>query len=113
MAESSHRPQASGSTLVLGVVVGAMAGASGLAWWLLREAERRRQLQRATQRIGRPDLTLSSAATVPFADPGQPQGTQTLLDSPFQDRVQQLNQAIDGVRRQLEHLQTQGGQPGR
>ena len=112
MAESSHRPQASGSTLVLGVVVGAMAGASGLAWWLLRETERRRQLQRDLQRTGRPDLTLRSASTVPFADPGQQQGTHPPQDSPFQDRVQQLNQAIDEVRRQLEQLQTQGGQTG-
>jgi hypothetical protein len=112
MAESSNRPQDSGSTLVLGIVVGAMAGASGLAWWLWRETERRQQLQRVLQRTTRPDLALKSASTLPFADPKASPGTLPLQDSPFQDRVQQLNQAIDEVRRQLEQLQTQGGSPG-
>jgi len=112
MAESSNRPQASGSTLVLGVVVGAMAGASGLAWWLWRETERRHKLQRALQRPVRPDLSLRSASTAVFADPRTIQGTYPPQNAPFQDRVQQLNQAIDEVRRQLEELQTQGGRPG-
>jgi hypothetical protein len=111
MAESNNRPQASGSTLVLGVVVGAMAGASGLAWWLLRETERRHKLQRALQRTARPDLALRSASSVPFADSSANHGAHPPQDSPFQDRVQQLNQAIDEVRRQLEQLQTQGGRP--
>jgi len=114
MARSSKRPQANGSTLVLGVVVGAMAGASGLAWWLLRETERRRQLQSLLQRTTRADLALKGASTKPFADPSANHGAQyPQQDSPFQDRVQQLNQAIDEVRRQLEQLQTQGDQPGR
>ena len=111
MAESNNRPQASGSTLVLGVVVGAMAGASGLAWWLWRETERRHKLQRALQRTARPDLALRSASSVPFADSSANHGAHPPQDSPFQDRVQQLNQAIDEVRRQLEQLQTQGGRP--
>jgi len=113
MAESSNRPQASGSTLVLGVVVGAVAGASGLAWWLWRETERRHQLHKLMQGTARPDLTLSSGSSVPFADPHANRGAHPPQDSPFQDRVQQLNQAIDEVRRQLEQLQTQGDQPGR
>jgi hypothetical protein len=112
MAESRNRPQASGSTLVLAVVVGAMAGASGLAWWLLRETERRRQLQSVLQRTAQTKLALKSASTAVFADPRTIQGTYPPQNAPFQDRVQQLNQAIDEVRRQLEQLQTQGGQPG-
>lgn len=112
MAESSNSPQASGSTLLLGFVVGAMAGASGLAWWLLRETERRRQLQSMLQRTTQTKLTLKGSSATPLADPGANQGSHPLQDSPFQDRVQQLNQAIDEVRRQLEQLQTQGGGPG-
>ena len=114
MARSSKRPQANGSTLVLGVVVGAMAGASGLAWWLLKETERRRQLQSVLQRTTRAELALKSASTTPFDHPRVSHGAQPpQQDSPFQDRVQQLNQAIDEVRRQLEQLQIQGDRPGR
>jgi len=108
MAESRNRPQASGSTLVLGVVVGAMAGASGLAWWLLRETERRRQLQKVLPRTTWPAPALRNGSTAPFADPIKKHGAHPPQDPPFQDRVQQLNQAIDEVRRQLEQLQTQG-----
>lgn len=112
MAESSNRPQASGSTLVLGVVVGAMAGASGLAWWLLKETERRRQLLSMGSRIAQTQLALKSADTAAFVDSRAHQGAQSPRESPLQDRVQQLNQAIEEVRRQLEQLQTQGGRPG-
>jgi multidrug efflux pump subunit AcrB len=114
MAESRNHPQANGSTLVLGVVVGAMAGASGLAWWFLKETERRRQLQSVLQRNTRAELALNSSSTTPFDNPRVNQGAQPpQQDSPFQDRVQQLNQAIDEVRRQLEQLQTHGDRPGR
>ncbi len=113
MAESRNYPQANGSTLILGVVVGAMAGASGLAWWFLKETERRRQLQSVLQRTTRADLALNSASTTPFDHPRINHGAQPpQQDSPFQDRVQQLNQAIDEVRRQLEQLQTHGDRPG-
>ena len=112
MAESRNYPQANGSTLILGVVVGAMAGASGLAWWFLKETERRRQLQSVLQRTTRAELALNSASTTPFDHP-RIHGAQPLQqESPFQDRVQQLNQAIDEVRRQLEQLQTHGDRPG-
>jgi len=114
MAESSNPLPANGSTLVLGVVVGAIAGASGLAWWFFREAERRRQFQGLLQRTSRQELALKSASATPFADPRDNQAVhRPQQDSPFQDRVQQLNQAIDEVRRQLEQLQTQGDRPGR
>ena len=113
MAESRNHPQANGSTLVLGVVVGAMAGASGLAWWFLKETERRRQLQSLLQRTTRADLALKSDSTTPFDELRVNHGAQPLQqESPFQDRVQQLNQAIDEVRRQLEQLQIQGDRPG-
>ena len=112
MAEPRSRDEANGSTLLLGVVVGAMAGASGLAWWLLRETERRRQLSKAIQRNIPSELALKSGTSLPFAaNPSQSNGAQGPQESPFQDRVQQLNQAIDEVRRQLEQLQTQGGGP--
>jgi hypothetical protein len=91
-----------------------MAGASGLAWWFLKETERRRQLQSVLQRTTRADLALKSDSTAPFDGLRVNHGAQPLQqESPFQDRVQQLNQAIDEVRRQLEQLQIQGDRPGR
>ena len=113
MAESRNHPQANGSSLVLGVVVGAIAGASGLAWWFLKETERRRQLQSVLQRTTRAELALKSDSSAPSDGLRINHGVQPLeQESPFQDRVQQLNQAIDEVRRQLEQLQTQGDRPG-
>jgi uncharacterized membrane protein len=73
------REQSSGGGLVLlAGAAGAVAGAAGLAVWLLR---------------------LSRLA--------QASGTPPLGNDQLHDRVQKLNQAIDEVRRQLEQLQPQ------
>ena len=112
MADPRSHSEAHGTTLLLGVVVGAIAGASGLAWWLLKETERRRQLSRASERKITRDLALNGDNKVPFAaHTSQANANAADLESPFQDRVQQLNQAIDEVRRQLEQLQPRGGGP--
>ncbi|MCS5699655.1 hypothetical protein NZK32_11460 [Cyanobium sp. FGCU-52] len=88
----------SGSAVLLSAVAGAALGAAGLGWWLLREADRRRRDSLGLRRRPRADLPEGTAPAV---------GTRS-ADGRLQDRVQQLNQAIDEVRRQLEELQTHG-----
>ena len=71
----------------LSVLAGAVIGAAGLAWWLLAEAERRRHNGRPTR------ATRIAAATVVSGS-----------ERELHDRVHELNQAIDDVRRQLETM---------
>ncbi len=90
----------SGSALLVSAMVGAVLGAAGLAWWLLSEAERRR-LQPRQQRVRR----LSRLSDAGDADDGT---IAAALDRPgerdLHDKVHELNQAIDDVRRQLEGM---------
>ncbi|MFN9871073.1 MAG: hypothetical protein ACK55E_06495 [Cyanobacteriota bacterium] len=95
MADPRERSH-SGSAVLLSAVAGAALGAAGLGWWLLREADRRRRDSLGLTRRPRADLPQGTAQAV---------GSGT-ADGRLQDRVQQLNQAIDEVRRQLEQLQT-------
>ena len=103
-------PTSYGSALVLSALVGAVAGAAGLAWWLLSEAERRRQtdrqrrllrLSRSQELLGEEDRAVS--APLSRAEAGH---ADAIAEGPLRDRVLQLNRAIDEVRRQLEALQT-------
>ena len=92
-----------GSSGMLSGMAGALIGAAGLAWWLLSEAEKRR-LEGRQQRV----LRLSRHAEAEDFDPsptarplGRIQGQKDL-----QDKVSELNQAIEDVRRQLEGMAT-------
>jgi HAMP domain-containing protein len=89
------RNTAAGGAIVASALAGAMVGAAGLAWWLLSEADRRRQARRQLRRL----VQLGDPQSRPIAE--QP----SRLDPQLHDRVQQLNQAIDEVRRQPEQLQ--------
>jgi len=95
---------------VVSAMAGAVLGAAGLAWWLLSEADRRRQALRQIRLLrqsmrkgdsregeGADDLR---AAALPNGASSRP------VDGRLQDRVQQLNQQIDEVRRQLEQMQS-------
>lgn len=82
-----------GGLVLLAAAAGAVAGAAGLAVWLLRRAERRHLVQRQLRMLRVSRLAEAS---------GEPVGRDQL-----HDRVQKLNQAIDEVRRQLEQLQPQ------
>ena len=95
MADSRDR-STGGSTLLVSTMAGAVLGAAGLAWWLLSEADRRREAQRHLRVLRLAGLqslqSLQGQDHVP-------------VEGQLLDRVQQLNQAIDAVRRQLEELQ--------
>jgi hypothetical protein len=93
----ANRDGGSGSLGTL--LAGALIGAAGLAWWLLSEAEQRRQGGRSQVRYRSEDPEALEAAE----DLGRP-----LRERELQDKVHQLNQAIEDVRRQLESLSTQG-----
>lgn len=109
MGDPSHpacsQQSAANSTVVLSAMAGAVLGAAGLAWWLLSEAERRR-LQGHQQRMLRlarlqdGSEVAEPTSAVPSA---QPRGAQ---DRQLHDKVHELNQAIDEVRRQLEAMAT-------
>lgn len=105
MAESQQRPASSGSGLLLSALGGAVLGAAGLGWWLLSEADRRRQsglphpLRLKAPR--QPSVKVEARPRNEF----QPTPVATSVDPLLQERVQQLNKAIDEVRRQLEQLQ--------
>jgi hypothetical protein len=80
-------------------VFGALAGAGGLAWWLWRQS-RRRAIASADSPLSPPSRFGGLAAKASLAE-AAPQRDG------LPDRVQQLNQAIEDVRRQLESLQSQ------
>ncbi|KEF43477.1 MAG: hypothetical protein ER33_01655 [Cyanobium sp. CACIAM 14] len=95
MADSRERPSGGGSLVLLAAASGAVLGAAGLAVWLLRRADR--------QRPGRRQLRMLHVSRLADGIDEPP----VMSSDQLHDRVQQLNQAIDDVRRQLEQLQTQ------
>lgn len=111
MDESSHPPGTGSDALVISALLGAVVGAAGLAWWLLDKAERRRQEQRQQRHLrlsrlhgGTHDVEAAGADRLAGRSPVPvPPGS----DARLRERVQQLNQAIDEVRRQLEKIQPQ------
>lgn len=101
MAERD-RAQRGGHTSGIGTAIaGAVIGAAGLAWWLLSEAERRRSEVRQRR-------TVTPTRLQGTLDPGETSTlNQPLHDRELHQKVQELNQAIESVRRQLEQLQPQ------
>ncbi|SBO42315.1 hypothetical protein [Cyanobium sp. NIES-981] len=90
------------SALLISALAGAVIGAAGLAWWLLSEAEKRR-LRGRQQRALRLSRLQDSGGGLdePTALPGSERN-----DRELHDKVHQLNEAIDAVRRQLEAMAT-------
>lgn len=89
----------SGSSL-LPALAGAVLGAAGLAWWLLSEAERRSNEPRRQRALRLSRLEDALEGEAPFDEPrAEPRGEREL-----HDKVHELNQAIDDVRRQLESM---------
>lgn len=96
----ANRDGGSGSLGTL--LAGALIGAAGLGWWLLSEAERRRSQQRQDSSLRVNRLSWNGEDTL-----DNPINRQPLRESELQDKVHELNQAIEDVRRQLESLSTQ------
>jgi hypothetical protein len=92
-------------------VAGAVLGAAGLAWWLLSLAERRRLAARQQRTL---QLSRLQGGADPFDEPlrtrgsVQPGGEGSGEERDLHDKVHELNQAIEAVRRQLEQLQPHG-----
>jgi hypothetical protein len=101
-----------GSALLASAVAGAVLGAAGLAWWLLSLAERRRLAARQQRNLAlsrlqggadpRDEPLMRSSASL------QMPSEATGKDRDLHNKVHELNQAIEAVRRQLEQLQPQG-----
>jgi hypothetical protein len=113
MADSRDRTDsggaAPGSSLLISAMAGAVLGAAGLAWWLVRETEKRRLSQRQ-QRLLRLSRLQGGARESDGNEPaslvsGEGSASRN-HDGRLESRVQQLNLAIEEVRRQLEQLQT-------
>jgi len=102
---SQPSPSSSGSGVLLSAVAGAVLGAAGLAWWLLSAAERRRLETRQSRLLRLSRLQDGSDGAEP---PGRStrSGSADGQDRQLHDKVQELNQAIDEVRRQLEAMAT-------
>ena len=95
MGDQSGKTNSGASGSMLSLLAGAALGAAGLGWWLLAEAEQRRQGKRQARRLG------------PNPAP-QPAALEAPPDRELHDRVHELNQAIEDVRRQLETMNTRG-----
>lgn len=101
MAERDRDEVVGSSAVLASAVAGALIGAAGLAWWLLSEAERRRS---GVGPRRQPRLTRSQSSMDASEAPAL---NQPLQDRELHQKVQDLNQAIESVRRQLEQLQPQ------
>tara|TARA_B100000700_G_C14307932_1_gene517959 strand:+ start:63 stop:359 length:297 start_codon:yes stop_codon:yes gene_type:complete len=80
------------------LISGAILGAAGLAWWLLSEAERRQENRKKRAMLYAPRIQDGSEAletTVPIEKKNKEN---------LEQRVEQLNNAIADVRKQLEDL---------
>ncbi|MGL6134565.1 MAG: hypothetical protein ACRC1L_10320 [Prochlorococcaceae cyanobacterium] len=108
----SAAPGDQSSALLASAVAGAVLGAAGLAWWLLSVAEQRRLAARQQRNLA---LSRLQGGADPNDEPllrspasSQSVGEATAHDKALHDKVHELNQAIEAVRRQLEQLQPQG-----
>lgn len=90
-----------GAPILTSTILGALAGAGGLAWWLWRQSQHR-QLAERERRLLRLSRFQGGAGSEAGAQPEAGTSGEALPE-----RVQQLNQAIEDVRRQLEALQAQ------
>ena len=97
----------SGSGSLGTLVAGAVIGAAGLAWWLLSEAERRQQRSRQERNLRLSRLSGTEEEALELNRDGMRACLDSGQEIQLQDKVQQLNQAIEDVRRQLEGLTPQ------
>ncbi|QEY31641.1 hypothetical protein EVJ50_04605 [Synechococcus sp. RSCCF101] len=92
-------------TIAISLAAGVVLGAAGLAGWLWRRAERRGRARRHEAMLFSSRLQDGSEAAGPLSRTGADAGG---VRRELQERVEELNLAIDDVRRQLEALTTGG-----
>jgi len=88
----------SSSNNLLSLISGAFIGAAGLAWWLISEADKRKETKKQRAMMYSSRIQDGSEAIDSNERINNFQGEK------LEEKVEQLNSAIADVRRQLEEL---------
>ena len=88
----------SSSNNLLSLISGAFIGAAGLAWWLISEADKRKETKKHRAMMYSSRIQDGSEAIDLNEKINTTQGEK------LEEKVEQLNSAIADVRRQLEEL---------
>ncbi len=88
----------SSSNNLLSLISGAFIGAAGLAWWLISEADKRKETKKQRAMMYSSRIQDGSEAIDSNKKINNVQGEK------LEEKVEQLNSAIADVRRQLEEL---------
>ena len=83
---------------LLSLISGAFIGAAGLAWWLISEADKRKETKKQRAMMYSSRIQDGSEAIDLNEKINTAQGEK------LEEKVEQLNSAIADVRRQLEEL---------
>jgi len=88
----------SSSNNLLSLISGAFIGAAGLAWWLISEADKRKETKKQRAMMYSSRIQDGSEAI------DSNEKIHTVKGEKLEEKVEQLNSAIADVRRQLEEL---------
>ena len=88
----------SSSNNLLSLISGAFIGAAGLAWWLISEADKRKETKKQKAMMYSSRIQDGSEAIDTNENLKEVKGEK------LEQKVEQLNTAIADVRRQLEEL---------
>ena len=88
----------SSSNNLLSLISGAFIGAAGLAWWLISEADKRKETKKQKAMMYSSRIQDGSEAIDELENLNDVKGEK------LEQKVEQLNSAIADVRRQLEEL---------
>ena len=88
----------SSSNNLLSLISGAFIGAAGVAWWLISEADKRKETKKQRAMMYSSRIQDGSEAI------DLNEKVNTVQGEKLEEKVEQLNSAIADVRRQLEEL---------
>ena len=88
----------SSSNNLLSLISGAFIGAAGLAWWLISEADKRKETKKQKAMMYSSRIQDGSEAI------DENENVSDIKGEKLEQKVEQLNSAIADVRRQLEEL---------
>jgi len=89
----------SSSNNFLSLISGAFIGAAGLAWWLISEADKRKETKKQKAMMYSSRIQDGSEAF-----DSENKNNKLKTDDKLEEKVEQLNSAIADVRRQLEEM---------